>query len=252
MEAVTAVHPSHMLVAATLPLRHQDALRGRIALLQKRLDPACLPFEWTKEFVRLQLLCFPEPVGCCSERILQYFRPYLGRVFQAMTALRAEAAAGLPAQATAAAGQGRWPARTTDGYVLPPKLHDVWPRVFRTLTAETARLGAELRELEGRLALVTRAARVDCMRCLLLHCFAENHVLAGRELLAFGLQGWDDLHAFMCKWVADCNLDDVPLENARVFRSVAVAMGLPGELPPLLRPIWVDSGKTAAAGYMMA
>lgn len=255
LAGVTAVHPSHMPVLVTLPLRHQEALRGRLARLQQRLTP----FEWMKEYLRVQLLCFPEHTGGYPEReavILQRFDNNPEAARQALAELRADTVAAADAGADAAADSageppGPRPVRTTGACMLPYELHDVWPRVFRALTSETARLERELAEAEEQVAAFTRPARVESMNTLVID-YADENILGSRELLAVGLQGWPDLYAFMCAWLAEVDL--APVNPASDFRSVAEAMGLHGELPPLLKCEWMDStfSDLAAAGYMVA
>lgn len=235
-----AVHPSHMSVVVTLPLRHQEVLQARLARLQRRLEPGEAEYENVREQARVEQAAFPGPEGRIPERFLVEVEDTPGwpHACRAIAEMRAEAL-GVPSPPT------ETPAvRQTGARMLPDSLQDVWPRVFRCLTARTAELEHELEAAELRLRDIVRPGRVAAVIDLV-----DDDVAGGKELLASVLRGWEDLHLFMVvclgSFHADDPVDSIP--SASQCTALARAMGLPGTLPPLP---W-NHAHLADLGYMV-
>ena len=136
--------------------------------------------------------------------------------------------------------------RTVDSCLLPPNLTDIWPRIFKYLTAKTPNLQQEVANAWQRR---TREARVACVRDLMTISVIGT-IAGNQDLIAAGLQGWEDFLLFTTQWAKEIGCVISP---ASTFTDAAKSMGLGSILPPLvsdLQPHKLED--LAAAGYMVA
>lgn len=228
MNRLTLIHPSHMYVAATLPLIHQQDLQGQLDPQQVKLDAA-------REYGRVWKICRPN-----RSAVDILWGP---SKYDPPTALEASSVL------TSCETPERRGVRGSSSSMLPHELHDLWPRIFSYLTQETAALSMKL---DDTLIASRRKARIACMIDHVLSSSSYD-VMDHKDVIARGLKGWQDLHMFVSHWVLVWCTNGIP-PPPKTFLQIARKMGLQGCLPPLLHPArWFSVDPSVAeAGYMVA
>lgn len=226
MDRLTLIHPSHMHIVATLPSIHQQ-------YLQAQLTPCQLEVDADQEYARVWKTCRPHDT---TADILRHHEQGLWEYNPA-----------LALEPSSTSTSRELTVRCTTSTMLPHELHDLWPRIFSHLTEKTAVLSRKLHD--ARMAS-RRRTRVHCVIDHVLNSSSYD-LMDHQDAIARALEGWQDLHMFMSKWVLEWCDNNIPPAHT-CFLEIARKMGLQGCLPPLINPGWFKPDfSVSTAGYMV-
>lgn len=260
-----------MPVVVTLPLKYQAALHQLVVEMEERLSPAQRDLEIKREEVHVGRLLRPNAfdfesesrfvdpsqhqllkaivdeelseAALCDEIVSNFMTPFELAFGEDSPDTPSEDAASEVASVESSLEKPRRP-------MLPLEIHDVWPRVFSYLTAETLRLRRRLLELDIERKCIVRPGRVNRLVQEVWRARLGS-VVFGRDFLVTCLKGWPDLTLFIIKWLqfsAERRLQNVP---AMFFQTVAESLGLQGVLPPVVTEHPLDTEVLADLGYMV-
>lgn len=263
---INDIDPSHMPVVVTLPLKFQAALHQLVVEMEERLSPAQRDLEIKREEVHVSRLLRPNEFSFESES--RFVDPSQHQLLKAIideelseAELCDEIVSSFMTPFEVAFGEDSPDTPSEDAAVesslerprrpmLPLEIHDVWPRVFSYLTAETLRLRRRLSELIVERERIVRPCRVDRLVQEVWRARLGS-VVFGRDFLVTCLKGWPDLTLFIIKWLqfsAARGMQNVP---AMFFQNVAESLGMQGVLPPVVTEHPLDTEVLADLGYMV-
>lgn len=243
MDRLTLIDPSHMYVVATLPLIHQQELQAQLTPLQLQ---TCA----NEEYVQTWKRCRPNN---SAADIVRYHRQGLSDGIMIDDGYDPANALEALSLSKETVREDQLPVsiiRSIKSTMLPHKLHDLWPRIFTSLTHGTFALSKQVNDAHERLR---RRARVDCVHDLLLNRLRSTgeYMIRRRHHaeIARGLKGWQDLQLFMSEWILEvCSGVPPPSE----FLAIARKMGLAYILPPLIKTRGGCTCFARDAGYVIA